>query len=333
MLQGVRHFGERLRVVYTPHGGYTQELRAGGQISVAFQEAALVKHLERLDFANAEPLLAELDVQPGVEQLAAYAAARLNFDFASAQGHLQGALRDGDRPVRHFVKRNRALLTLETLTKIQDEPLRPDRLLQLLGELYWNASITYEHRRYADFLGRVYRFQEAVLRYLVEVIFDLSTDLHPAQYEETITAWTSTIQANASLLDYLETQENEKKPLNWREINRPTFQRLVSYAIKQEGKNAYGAGLLAVKKLPLDKYKALFDRLNGLERLVALRHRTIIGHDFQGVSKELLDENIQLAKNEQSSVDRLMRILLILGVDVRQNPYELVAELILSRLR
>lgn len=321
LLQGVRHFGDRLRVVYLPQGREPLELRVGLQVVNTFREAAAIEHLERLDFANALPQLERLGAPPGLLGLVRYAAARFAFDFRSAQEALEGALRDGDRPVREFIEQSlrHDLDVLLTGTG-------PERLRALLRELYWNAVITWEHRRYADFLGRVYRFQEAVLRYLVESIFGLPTDLSPAVREENQRRWNESIAANAALLAYLQEREVDGQPLDWRNIARPAYKALMSYATDEAlGQDAEGKPLIPPKDR--ERYVALVKEVNRLDSLVELRHRTIIGHDFEGVSEE------QIRQKYENPTEGLKRIMGMLGIHVKENPYRHVAEFVIQKLK
>jgi hypothetical protein len=340
LLQGVRHHGDRLRVVYLPQGGEPQELRVGLQVISAFREAAAIEHLERLDFANALPRLERLEVDPGLVGLAAYAAQRWAFDFRSAQATLLQALRDGDRPVREFIQRRLRHDLDPLLAEARPEFDRRDgsheRLAALLRELYWNAAITYRHRRYADFLGRVYRFQEAVLRYLVERIFGLPTDLKPAVREANLARWNEGIQANPQLMAFLEARTVEEEPLDWKKIARPTYKALLSYATDEVlGLDAGGKPLLSPGER--GRYDALLDRINAFDRLVELRHRTIIGHDFEGVSEaEVLKHYTGRPKQDgirRTPVEGLEQIMGMLGVDVRESPYQAVAEFVIQGLR
>ena len=332
LLQGVRHYGDRLQVVYLPQKGEPQELRAGRQVINAFREATAIEHLERLDFANALPRLERLGAHPGLIGLVAYAAQRFAFDFRSAQAILLQALEDGDRSTRQFIA-ERLRHDLDPLLAGTGDH---ERLLCLLKELYWNALITYRHRRYADFLGRVYRFQEAVLRYLVERIFGLPTDLKPAVRETNQARWNEGIAANKELLAFLESREVEGKPLDWQTIGRPTYKALLSYATDEEqGMDAEVNPLL--RPGVRQQFPALLDRVNALDRLVELRHRTIIGHDFEGVSEELLLANYKGRRKSDGSqctpVEGLGEIVGMLKMDVRESPYQAVAEFVIQGLR
>jgi len=211
-----------------------------------------------------------------------------------------------------------------------------ERLSALLRELYWNAAITYRHRRYADFLGRVYRFQEAVLRYLVETVFGLPTDLGPKVREVNRRLWSEGIRANPRLVAFLETREVEGKPLDWEVIGRPTYKALMSYATKEaEGLDVEGKTLLSPGERK--KYAALLSRVNKLDPLVELRHRTIIGHDFEGVSEPLLLENYKGSRTpdgmSRTPVEGLKEIMGMLSIHVQDNPYQAVAEFVIHNLR
>lgn len=336
LFQGVRHFGDRLRVVYLPQGGEPQELRAGQQVMDAFREAAAVEHLQRLDFANALPRLERLGIDRGLVGLVAYAAQRCAFDFRSAQDTLLHALRDGDRPVREFVHQRLRHDLDPLLTEDGDR----ERLSALLRELYWNAAITYRHRRYADFLGRVYRFQEAVLRYLVETVFGLPTDLGPKVRKANQRLWSEGIRANPGLVAFLAMRAVDGKPLDWEVIGRPAYKALMSYATNEmEGLDAQGKPLLSPGERK--KCTALLSRVNKLDPLVELRHRTIIGHDFEGVSESLLLENYKGSRKEsrkpegtsRTPVEGLEEIMGMLSIYVQDDPYCYIAEFVIHNLR
>jgi len=333
LLQGVRHYGDRLRVVYLPQKGEPQELRAGRQVMNAFREAAAIEHLAQLDFANALPRLEQLEVGPGLVGLAAYTAQRFAFDFRAAQATLDQALRDGDRPTREFVA---ARLRHDLDPLLTAEQAGQGRLLALLRELYWNAAITYQHRRYADFLGRIYRFQEAVLRYLVERVYGLPTDLGPAVREATQRGWCEGIAANEALRTVLESQTVAEKPLDWQTIGRPAYKALLSYAAdKQRGLDAAGKPLLPPQRRGW--FAALLKRVNAFDGLVELRHRTIIGHDFEGVSEALILANYKGTRQDgggqRTPVEGLAEIMEMLDIDVRESPYQAVAEFAIHGLR
>jgi hypothetical protein len=328
LLQGIRRYGERLRVLYPPYGREPHELRIGRQLLQVFQEAAVRDRLREGDFARAEALLRDLGAPPGLIALAAYAARRMEFDFEGAREALDQAMREGDAATRDFI-RQRLLHDLDPLLGPGDPPRRWEALLR---ELFWNARAAYRSRRYADFLGRVYRFQEALLRYLVETLLGLPTDLAREVREETRRRWEEGIRGNPALLRFLEQQEVEGQPLDWRQISRPTYKALLAFAIEKGGTDAEGRPL--VPEGERGRYQALLKQVNQLDPLVERRHRTIIGHDFVGVSEEDLRE--AYAPWREGKVrdpeEGLERILGMLHIDTRDDPYSAIADFIQRRL-
>jgi hypothetical protein len=264
--------------------------------------------LQRKDFANALPLLAELEATPGLRALVEYAARRLDFDFQAALGALDEAAREGAPAVRAFINQH----LRHSLDGLLDAP----SLENLLQELYWNACITWQHHRYADFLGRVYRFQEALLRLLVERLLGLQTDLAPAVRAANQRAWEGAIQDDRELLAYLETLQIDGHPLDWRSISRPVYKALLSFKLGRGGRQ--------------ERWQELFRRANQLDELVERRHRTIIGHGFAGVSEESL--RAAYRGGRLSPPDGLAEIMRLAGGAPPADPYTLVADFVSRHL-
>jgi hypothetical protein len=67
---------------------------------------------------------------------------------------------------------------------------------------------------------------------------------------------------------------------------------------------------------------------------VERRHRTIIGHDFVGVSEEDLRRHYAPREGEKvlDPVEGLARILRMLHIDTRDDPYSAIADFIQGRL-
>jgi len=326
LLQGVRRYGDRLQVVYTPQGSEPVPIRAGQQILDSFREAAAVERLKEWDFANALPLLRSLRVAPGFCYLAEYAARRLDFDFQSARESLENALKHGDLETRGFIQQS----LRHSLDDLLERNESQTRLTALLRELNWNAAICWRHRRYADFLARVYRFQEAVLRYLVEKYYHLPTDMSPAARQATCQQWEQGINAVPGLVNYLQTLA-EKENLDWHLNGRKTHQALLAFALRPE--------VTIVPPSRRDFFAAIVKRVNALDRLVELRHRTIVGHDFQGVSEEALLQASPQGKDGRvlspdQALDQIVRMIDEQEKSQdRPNPYERVAGFLLVHLQ
>ncbi|MEM2889793.1 MAG: hypothetical protein QW358_00380 [Candidatus Hadarchaeum sp.] len=329
LLQAVRYFGDRLEVLYTPIDGEPIPIRVGRQILSSFREAAALERLEQLDFTGALPLMRSLGASPGLCHLAEYAVRRLDFDFQVARHALEEVLAEGDEDLRDWVTKT----LRHDLDLLLGEADSTTRLAALLRELNWNAAICWKHRRYADFLSRVYRFQEAALRYLIEKIFDLPTDMGPKTAQTTLQRWEEGIQARPELREYL---EHPEKKIDWRLISRPVYKAMLSFAVEEE--HADKNTLLSASER--QQYAALLERVNALDPLVELRHRTIVGHDFQGVSEEILLKASPRRKGQPVQppdvLDEIVKMTLLdpPGKFSRDhNPYLQIAQYLVSKLK
>ena len=119
------------------------------------------------------------------------------------------------------------------------------------------------------------------------------------------------------------------EPLEWKRIARPTYKALLSYATSEtEGEGLDGEGKPLLPHGKQKMYTALLKRVDAFDRLVELRHRTIIGHDFEGVSEALLLEHYT-----GRPVEGLKEVMGMLHIDVRDDPYQAVAEFVIQNLR
>jgi hypothetical protein len=333
LLQGVRRWGERARVLYLPEGASEpRELRAGAQILASLQRAVIEAHLQRLDFAAARALMPAIEAPRAVCGLAAYGQQRLDFDFDTAQETLLDEVeRHGDLAVRRFVDSVRC--DLDPLCGSDEST---ERLRTLLAELFWNSEIAFEQRRYADFLARVYRFQEAVLRYLVETAYGWPTDLSLRAREGTLQAWKQALAMDDRLRAYLAAKGVDGRSLTERQINRYTFNALLAFALDPKGGQREDGGA----NVPPDRrqfLQAQIKRVNAFDKLVELRHRTIVGHDFEGVSlskiRAAYPNGEKDAQGQPDPVKGMMVLLEALQVPVRNNPYRRLAAFIAERLQ
>jgi hypothetical protein len=329
LLQSVQHFGVRLRTLYKIEDVKDpQPMRAPRQLLDTFRRSTAVEHLRRLDFANALPFMVNSEVPLDAQLLTQYAAQRFAFDFQAANQSLEKAMMEGSTKIRDFIQSN-LRHSLDPLFNPQAGSL--ERLETLLIELYYNAAITYDHCRYADFLGRVYRFQEALLRSLVERILGLPTDLGKEVRSVNQKAWEAKISANQYLLDFLQAQKlEENRSLDWHEISRPTYKALLSYCTSSpSGLDQQGKPYLSEKEH--NRYELLIKRINRLDPLIELRHRTIIGHDFEGVSEELLLRTYP--EGRPTPVDGLREVLgIAFQRSFKENPYQRIAEAIIEHI-
>jgi hypothetical protein len=119
--------------------------------------------------------------------------------------------------------------------------------------------------------------------------------------------------------------------LDWRHNNRTTHKALLAFALRPE------ATILPASRRGF--YAALVERVNALDRLVELRHRTVVGHDFQGVSEEALRQASPQGRDGAplSPEQALAEIVRMIEADERSgrraNPYQEIADFLLARLQ
>ncbi len=168
LLQGIRVFGDRARVLYhRKEDGETWPLQVGQQFLQMMHESTAIDMLDRFDFPAALRLVQDTSqADPLALALLRYGSARLRFELDQANASLEEAIALSQGEIRR------------QLQEIRHDFLRlPDGDEQArIGELYHNARIAWDKGRYVSFLGRLIRFQGAVMIYLVNRVYDTDID-------------------------------------------------------------------------------------------------------------------------------------------------------------
>jgi hypothetical protein len=199
ILQGIGLFAARCHVVYTSGSGEPWPLQIGHQVTALMRKAAAIELLDNFDFEAAARLLSynghadELSLC-----LLAYANARLNFDFEGARDHLESAIAKSSGAIRQRLQEPRKdlqrLVNKEELARIE--------------ELYHNARIAWDNGHYVAYLGRLMRFQEAVLRHLITAMFTNSS----GQLKDTFDSISVRHEIRHFLISTLEYQAEHQPP-------------------------------------------------------------------------------------------------------------------------
>lgn len=216
--------------------------------------------------------LLEKESIPGREKLVHlldYGRQRLYFNFEGAKkaySELESHLSSIER------KELGDLFTLE-VKDLQDK----------LIELGWNTIVKLERQEYVDFVGRLFRFQEA----LAEYVFQSETDQE--------INWESKSEGNRNfkktLWNYPDLVEEIRKEVkldlgenleNLR-INTIVLHVCFRYFVKEDG----------------ERWGQLWEVYKKSRKIVDnLRHYTIVAHGFQGVSKERIEAELEGEKLE-----------------------------------
>ena len=257
----VDRFGSQCTFVYLPRGSTApRELHVRRWLQQSALLADARRELERGEFGRAALLLQQAGVPRAFWQLAQAGDHRLAYHFSEASASARQALRDPrTRPIAAaFLQELEELTTAQRILVEQGgkQPV-PQACEPLLAELVANLRLVWEQGREADFLARLYRFHEMMLRWLVEE--QLGAPVHTATGEAT-PAFRHWWRARPEL-----EREAAARNLNPERITRPLLDFLL-------------ARVPAVQR----------DRqiLRQLNLLTQYRSQTFVGHGFLGVRRE-----------------------------------------------
>ena len=303
------------------------------QIRIGLVRRMALERLRVDDYFGVENLLAEAGEEGrACRAFAAYAHRRLNFDFESARDVLEAAmpsLRGADRDLAR-----RLLDSLQTFLERGwsggGPQLEAERSLALIAELYHNSRITFRSGRYIEFLGRAIRFVEACSRYAVERGFGVDTDERKGRGR-----FQRFLQDNPALDDYLRSRSVDGGALDPARMTIPVFLAMVDYLAEGRWTSSttvepVGAGLSALRtpvaeKPALTDWGALAQLLRRLDRLRYLRNRSIIAHDFEGVSEEKLKAAYRDSDAEaRHPLEDMQAVLRTLGASELDDVYSLI---------
>ncbi|GIW00977.1 hypothetical protein [Roseiflexus sp.] len=318
-LNAISAFGDRCRVVYQPEGGQPYDLRVGDQVLNVFRRATAIDALERLDFATALPLVRQV-ADGAVAALVAYAHYRECFDFERAQTTLSHGIRQASGELRSF---------FANLEHDLDPLMLRSDMGALLRELVANATITFRNGRYADFLGRLFRFQEAALRFIIETKLGLPTDMSKERREVNLPEYRRRIDADSGLKAWLDARTIDGTPLRYDTPNIPTLQAMLDYLIDPASVKPDDAPYLP--KDERGRLTGVKQRLDKITSLSQLRNQSVIAHGFAGVSRERLAE--VYGGDPDALIADLREIVKLLGLSAQESPFEQIAGIAIEQLR
>lgn len=319
-LHAIMVYAERCRFIYPPEGGRVTTLSIGEKMLQAFQRLNAIAALEQRNFPAA--LLGARGAQAAewVIALLEYAVYREAFDFQRAQQAIERAERLASGTLREFCATLRD--NLRRLSEDNDPAA-------LLCEVAYSAEIAFRNGRYADMLGRIFRFQEGVLRLIVERYLGLPTNLSQEVREANLARYLEQIDANPALRSYLDQKTIDGKPLRYRDgPNRPVMQALLEF-VRDGGARVDGTPFAPKKERErLGGVKAILDKLDGLAQL---RNQSVIAHGFAGVSREAI------AAVYKDGADQIMadlrKVLQLLDITAAAAPFDQIADRVRSELQ
>jgi len=248
----------------------------------------ITKLIERYDYGGAYELLKERSLEntdAGV--LIDSCRYAVNFDFETARkilNHVSESTRNNESCIE--LKKN-----LEDLNNGQ-----PDALF---SELLENVKFQIVNEEFIDFLGRVYRFKEAIYKYLFikKHLNDRTFTFH---------------------IRFMQKKEILKILRNHYKIfNNNLIYGINTYFRKYAKKDVHAEQV--IKTLSSEK----------MNQLIELRHESLIGHGFKGVS---IDEIQRVYGNPYCVLDDFRECLELLEIDIHRYKYSILNKYIISLL-
>jgi len=313
LLAAIEAFGERCRTLYLPRGErHPVAMDLGDQVRRGVARRLAGERLRDLSFGTAACLLEEAGAPKWAVWLARYATDRYHFNFDAASAHIEAAKAACGADIRARAACERLRLGLIGL-RDRDIP-------SLLAELYHNGSLAYRRGEHAAFLGVVFRFQEALLRYMVETLYPgFSTDVHDS---ESRARFREALEARPALLAHLKGQMVNGRPLDCTKPDRLALRAMVRFACD-------GGGAEPEQAAQCRRALSIADRLDCLS---GLRNRSVIAHGFEGVSEARILETYAEAGHGGSPLEDMAATLGALGIEAGEDPFQTVAELALREL-
>lgn len=310
IVMGVEVFGERVRTLYVERGAaIPYEVGVARELFARKTRDTLCDQVRLHAYAVAKQTLKDAGylAAPGdpdrqlLAALLSYADRRLSFDFERARNALQDARRlaVGESQARI----GRWLRELES----------PDTAAHL-SELIHSASIKLSFGDYADFVQRVFRFQEASFRYMLDQIGAQYSD---KQGKFIKSEW---LQSQAGLEKFLSSYRNpatnqpDAVKLD-RPLNRFSLGAIVDFFVQTRD--------------PWKGWHGASKQLHRLSAVADLRNKGISGHGFDGIGQDDLEQAyeqpVEVLRQDLESIYEAL-----FGQLPGPNPYDAINAVILE---
>ena len=298
LVRGVECFGERAVPLYVaPQFPQPIALNIGRDLCARSLMRAVQADLDTYSYtaacrvleANEAMLRHSIPYYETLNRLLRYAHHRLNFNFAEALQELSLLNSNISQGEEEIVERVHAL-----------EGQMADRSSSwLLNELVFNAEIKWRTGQYADFLARIFRFTEAALRFMASEKLDVGfADASGRRLDE---AWLDSVPG---LRGYL----NEAKIWLNLDVTQMTLEKINRFLTNQPG---------------YERWQEVLDGFSRFESLKELRNRSVIAHDYEGVSEQKL---VAHYKSASAEILKDMREITeaVTGQPLGDNPFDAI---------
>ena len=266
IINSVLKWEEKVRTIYKPRNGEPQEDKIGEKIFKILKNEEFETFKKSHLYDLASELMKKFKLSDNWEceyhYLRALHYKRL-FDFEKAKDEFNKAMDCANLDDEEKISKE--LIILQELSK---EPKNLDERIKkyglLIDLLIDNARIKWDNGEYVDFIGRIFRIEEALLRVIFEREFKIGTD------KESFEDFKKFLIEHEEIIEFIE-KELELKELEPKPTRKVLF-GILMYMVKKMGKG---------KEL-----KNIYEPTKKIEKLGNLRNNSIIAHGFEGISKE-----------------------------------------------
>ena len=304
-INAIRCYRRKCQFIYVMPDGSVQLLNLHQELLADYARGEARAHLRRHDYAAIREVLREAQIGKLWHQhLCAYADRRACFDFGRAEAELQEAENCADggemllqirrlrQTLQPFLMERKPPTSASTPPE-WEEWLRLQRLL--LGELCFNLGLKIQRGEWVDFLGRVFRLHEAVLR----LVFEMETR-HSSDGSDT--------KGYTDFKKFIDEQSGlaglglDAKPTTF------ALGKIVDHWVRNAGRGRDYGAVMKMHEL--------------IGKLSTLRNKSVIAHGYQPVSEEDIREALN-GETPPDFLNKVLRVLASLAVDTAdaKNPY------------
>jgi hypothetical protein len=330
-INAVRTYREKCQFIYVAEQGPAQVLDLHRELLGDYARQEAGAHLERHDYAALRSVLERAGLGRRWHlSLCDYADRRLRFDFRRADAALVEALAAADggearlrlgqlrNSVQPFLARNPQPASADG-SAAWESWLDLQRLR--LGELYFNLRLKARRSEWVDFLGRLFRLDEGMLRFAFEAETRHSTDgAERRGYPDFAKALDALGLAKIVVPQFAKLAASRGRETVLREARPTTYNlgQVVQHWAKT-GKRPIPVAVAGVRDV--------------FQKLSTLRNKSIIAHGYEGVSEEDVRSELP-GSSPEGLVARLGAVLQQLGVKVAEDadPFAAAQELLRGAL-
>ncbi len=306
IIQGIKNLSEKSEILFVPEKEKPRVLDLTMTILNDYHRQLCLGLLERYDFAGLTQVMEQRDVgtQFGYH-LACYFRDRLIMNYGSASAQLDRTINLFDNLYNDVKKSFQSLFpndkwktlndflddlgtdvnffftTIQRPTMSETQQLSPERqevMWQVwfeksrvrIAELWLNAWVKWHTGEFTDFLGRLYRLNEAMLHFIFEKETRYSIKKNGKGFPD-FECYLS--NEGKSFCEFL-----ENEGMKFDGPNVPVLKKFLTFLVRKEGKEDYR---------PLKK---LIDKIGDTNGILKLRNNTIIAHGYASVDRTKIDE-------------------------------------------